>query len=264
ALGTGAGSPAAGPARDGSATASAPGGTVSAAFAASAPTAGPRSGGAATNAAAPGSASAEADGEARVRQLAEEAAREADALREASRAPVRAKDGEPLSLRFVMPDGADAEPLREVGRRIAAMLSAVGIGTEISEVPADEYFERHIASGEFDLALYSWPATAYPAVDTRPLFTKPVSIPGGQLLIEQNYARVGTDHIDQLLDRAAGALDEGEYHELLDDADARIWAAAGSLPLFQRPQLVAVHDDLAGVGAFGLATPRFQDIGFRR
>ncbi|KAB8165150.1 ABC transporter family substrate-binding protein [Streptomyces sp. 3MP-14] len=262
ALGTGTGT-----GRDGSATASAPDGTVSAAFAASAAgsaTAVADTSRSAANAAArPGAEEAE-DGEARVRQLAEDAAREADALREATRAPVRAKDGEPLSLRFVMPDGADAEPLREVGQRIAAMLAAVGIGTEISEVPADEYFERHIASGNFDLALYSWPATSYPAVDTRPLFTKPVSIPGGQLLIEQNYARVGTDHIDQLLDRAAGALDEGEYHELLDDADARIWAAAGSLPLFQRPQLVAVHDDLAGVGAFGLATPRFQDIGFRR
>lgn len=210
----------------------------------------------------PGLAAEEPEAEAR--RLADEAAREAGELRAVAGAPVRTRDGERLSLRFVMPDGADAEPLRQVGRRIAAMLAAAGIGTEISEVPADEYFERHIAAGNFDLALHSWPATAHPAVDARPLFTKPVSIPGGQLLIEQNYARVGTDHIDQLLDRAAGALDEDEYHQLLDDADARIWAAAGSLPLFQRPQLVAVHDDLAGVGAFGLATPRFQDIGFRR
>jgi len=45
--------------------------------------------------------------------------------------------------------------------------------------------------------------------------------------------------------------------------DARIWAAAGSLPLYQRLQLVAARSNLVNAGAFGLATPRYQDIGFR-
>ncbi|UED84369.1 ABC transporter family substrate-binding protein [Streptomyces profundus] len=194
---------------------------------------------------------------------AEEASREAARMAVAAEAPVRGKDGEALSLRFVVPDGTDAEPLRQVARRIAAMLSAVGIGTEFIEAPAAEFFDGYVVPGAFDLALYSWPASAFPATDATPVFSKPQSLPGGQLLIEQNYARMGTDHIDQLLDRAKGELDESEYHRLLDQADARIWAAAGSLPLYQRPQLVAVNGDLAGVGAFGLATPRFQDIGFR-
>ncbi|MFI7272476.1 ABC transporter family substrate-binding protein [Streptomyces sp. NPDC049879] len=204
------------------------------------------------------------DDAARTERRAEAAERRAAELAEAAATPPRTKDGAPLELRFVLPDGADAAPLRAAARRIAAMLATVGIRAVTAEVDADRYFEEHIATGDFDLALFSWPATAYPATDARPLFRKPRELPGGVLRVEQNYARIGTDYVDQLLDQAAGELDEKEHAALLDRADARIWAAAGSLPLYQRPQLVAVRDTLAGAGAFGLQTPRYQDIGHRR
>lgn len=47
-------------------------------------------------------------------------------------------------------------------------------------------------------------------------------------------------------------------------ADARIWAAAGSIPLYQRPELVAVKPGLVNAGAFGLGAPRYQDIGWKK
>jgi peptide/nickel transport system substrate-binding protein len=173
------------------------------------------------------------------------------------------KDGKTLTLRFVLPSGSGSQSLRSVGDKIAVMLEKIGIGTEITKVPDESYFKDHIASGEYDLALYSWPATAYPATDGRPIYAKPEPATDGSLLVEQNYTRVGTDHIDQLFDRAAAELDEKAARELMKQADARIWAAAGSIPLFQRPQLVAVDKKLANVGAFGFAAPRYQDIGFK-
>ncbi|MGW5068665.1 ABC transporter family substrate-binding protein [Streptomyces cyaneofuscatus] len=172
------------------------------------------------------------------------------------------KDGKTLTLRFVLPSGPGSQSLRGVGERIAAMLEKIGIGTEITKVPDESYFKDHIASGDYDLALYSWPATAYPATDGRPIYAKPEPATDGSLLVEQNYTRVGTDHIDQLFDQAVAELDEKAARELMKQADARIWAAAGSIPLFQRPQLVAVDKKLANVGAFGFAAPRYQDIGF--
>ncbi|MEW2068891.1 ABC transporter family substrate-binding protein [Streptomyces sp. NPDC007346] len=172
------------------------------------------------------------------------------------------KDGKTLTLRFVLPSGPGSQSLRGVGERIAVMLEKIGIGTEITKVPDESYFKDHIASGDYDLALYSWPATAYPATDGRPIYAKPEPATDGSLLVEQNYTRVGTDHIDQLFDQAVAELDEKASRELMKQADARIWAAAGSIPLFQRPQLVAVDKKLANVGAFGFATPRYEDIGF--
>ncbi|MET9929885.1 MULTISPECIES: ABC transporter family substrate-binding protein [unclassified Streptomyces] len=174
------------------------------------------------------------------------------------------KDGKALSLRFVLPSGPGSEPLRTVGDRIVRMLDAVGIRTEVTKVSDESFFKDHIASGDYDLALYSWPASAFPATDARPIFAKPEPASDGSLLVEQNYSRVGTDRIDQLFDQAAGTLDEEEALELVRQADARIWAAAGSIPLYQRPQLVAARADLVNAGAWGFAAPRYQDIGFQK
>ncbi|MFJ5828371.1 ABC transporter family substrate-binding protein [Streptomyces sp. NPDC093089] len=174
------------------------------------------------------------------------------------------KDGKALSLRFVLPSGPGSESLRAVGDRIVRMLDAVGIRTEVTKVSDESFFKDHVASGDYDLALYSWPASAFPATDARPIFAKPEPASDGSLLVEQNYSRVGTDRIDQLFDQAAGTLDEEEARELVRQADARIWAAAGSIPLYQRPQLVAAKADLVNAGAWGMAGPRFQDIGFKK
>ncbi|MFF8670900.1 ABC transporter family substrate-binding protein [Streptomyces sp. NPDC015242] len=173
-----------------------------------------------------------------------------------------AKNGKALTLRFVLPSGPGSRTLRTVADRITRMLQRVGIGTEISKVSDESYFKDHIASGQYDLALYSWPATAYPATDARPVYAKPVPAADGSLSVEQNYTRVGTDQVDQLFDEAVATLDEGKSRSLIRKADSRIWAAAGSIPLFQRPQLLAARTNLANAGAFGLGTPVYEDMGF--
>ncbi|MBT2398112.1 ABC transporter family substrate-binding protein [Streptomyces sp. ISL-100] len=175
-----------------------------------------------------------------------------------------AKDGKALTLRFVLPSGPGSESLRTVGEKIARMLERIGVRTDIVKVSDDSYFKDHVASGDYDLALYSWPATAYPATDARPIFAKPEPAADGSLVVEQNYTRVGTDHIDQLFDQAMTELDEKAARDLVKRADARIWAAAGSIPLFQRPELVAVKPEIVNAGAFGFAAPRYQDIGFKK
>ena len=173
-----------------------------------------------------------------------------------------AKDGKALTLRFVLPSGPGSEALRTVADRISGMLKKVGVGTDITKVSDESYFKDHIASGEYDLALYSWPTTAFPATDARPIYAKPVPAADGSLNVAQNYTRVGTDQVDQLFDQALATLDEKEARDLLRKADSRIWAAAGSIPLYQRPQLTAARDNLVNAGAFGFATPVYEDMGF--
>jgi len=180
----------------------------------------------------------------------------------AAAAPLLVKDGRPLSLRFVLPSGPGSQSLRAVGKRIARMLDRVGIRAEISTVGDAGYFKDHIASGQFDLALYSWPASAFPATDARPVHAKPVPAADGSLNVEQNFTRVGTDQVDQLFDQAVTELDAAESRSLIRRADARIWATAGSIPLYQRPQLTAARTDLANAGAFGFRTPFYEDMGY--
>lgn len=173
-----------------------------------------------------------------------------------------AKDGKPLTLRFVLPSGPGSQTLRTVADRISGMLRKVGIRTEISKVEDQSYFKDHIASGQYDLALYSWPASAFPATDGRPIYAKPVPAADGSLNVEQNYTRVGTDQVDQLFDQAMATLDERESRGLIRKADSRIWAAAGSIPLYQRPQLTAARKNVVNAGAFGFQTPVYEDMGF--
>ncbi|MFC8808858.1 ABC transporter family substrate-binding protein [Streptomyces anthocyanicus] len=179
----------------------------------------------------------------------------------AAAAPL-AKDGKELTLRFVLPSGPGSGTLRTVADRITDMLKEIGIGTRITKVPDESYFKDHIAAGEYDLALYSWPASAFPATDARPIYAKPVPAADGSLNVAQNYTRVGTDQVDQLFDRALATLDQKESRDLLRKADSRIWAAAGSVPLYQRPQLTAARKNLANAGAFGFGTPVYEDMGF--
>ncbi len=178
--------------------------------------------------------------------------------------PARAatKSGKALTLRFVLP--ANSPTLDGVGGQIARMLSAIGIRTEISKVDDASYFQDHIAAGDFDLALYSWPGSAYPTTDDTPIFAKPVPAPDGSLAVAQNYTRVGTDQIDQLLSRAGSELDASQSRSLTSKADSRIWAAAGSIPLYQRPEVVALRTTVANAGAFGFQTPVYQNLGFRK
>ncbi|MFK4545266.1 peptide/nickel transport system substrate-binding protein [Streptomyces tendae] len=180
---------------------------------------------------------------------------------DAAAAPL-AKDGKALTLRFVLPSGPGSETLRTVADRITDMLEEIGIGTEVTKVSDESYFKDHVAAGEYDLALYSWPASAFPATDARPIYAKPVPAADGSLNVAQNYTRVGTDQVDQLFDRAMTTLDQKEARDLLRKADSRIWAAAGSVPLYQRPQLVAARESLANAGAFGFETPVYEDMGF--
>lgn len=173
-----------------------------------------------------------------------------------------AKNGKPLTLRFVLPSGPGSQTLRAVADRISGMLQKVGIRTEITKVDDESYFKDHIASGQYDLALYSWPASAFPATDARPIFAKPVPAADGSLNVEQNYTRVGTDQVDQLFDQAVATLNDDESRELIRKADSRIWAAAGSIPLYQRPQLTAARKNVVNAGAFGFQTPIYEDMGF--
>ncbi|MBR7678621.1 ABC transporter family substrate-binding protein, partial [Streptomyces daliensis] len=116
------------------------------------------------------------------------------------------KDGKPLALRFVLPAGPGSGPIRATGERIADMLNGIGVRTQIKKVADESYFKDHIAAGEYDLALYSWPASAYPATDARPIFAKPRPAADGSLSVGHNYTRVGTDQIDQLFEQASGEL----------------------------------------------------------
>jgi peptide/nickel transport system substrate-binding protein len=173
---------------------------------------------------------------------------------------VRQKDGRPLQINFVIPSGLAAS--RQEAELIQNMLGQVGVRLLINTVPTNEFFDKFITAGQFDMTTFAWIGTPFPISSAKSIYVKPTKGPNGQLIIQQNYARVGSDEIDQLFDQAASELDHQKAIAIANRADALIWQEVHSIPLFQRPDLWAVNKNVANFGAFGFADRVYQDIGW--
>ncbi|WP_329583176.1 ABC transporter family substrate-binding protein [Kitasatospora sp. NBC_01250] len=167
-----------------------------------------------------------------------------------------------LELNLLYPDGSATA--RRTADALVAQLAPQGVTVHPKAAAPDSFVHDQLAAGDWDLALFSWPATAFPATDERPLYAKPQPGPDGKPVAGLNYGGAGTDEIDRLFDRAAAEPDQARRTALLQQADAAIWELGHSVPLYQRPDLVAVRAGVAGAGAYGFGWPRYQDLGFRR
>ncbi|MEY9947336.1 ABC transporter family substrate-binding protein [Kitasatospora sp. GAS1066B] len=167
-----------------------------------------------------------------------------------------------LELSLLYPDGSATA--RRTADALVAQLAPYGITVHPQAAAPDSFVRDHLATGDWDLALFSWPATAFPATDEQPLYAKPRPGADGKAVIGLNYGGAGTDEIDQLFAKAEAESDAVRQTALLQQADQRIWQLGHSVPLYQRPELVAVRTGVAGAGAYGFGWPRYQDLGFLR
>ena len=167
----------------------------------------------------------------------------------------RTKDGQELSVRFVIPSGVATSA--QEAQLVQSMLAEVGAAVQIETVDVDQFFENYILIGDYDMTVFSWIGTPFPISSSSSIYAEPQ---GEE--IQQNFARVGTPEIDEGFDQAAQELDPEAAREIANDVDAQIWDIVHSLTLYQRPDIWAVSDNLANFGAFGFASTRYEDIGF--
>ncbi|SEG61022.1 peptide/nickel transport system substrate-binding protein [Thermomonospora echinospora] len=167
----------------------------------------------------------------------------------------RVKDGRTLAVRFVVP--ATQHVSKREGELVQAMLARIGVRVDIRPVPTDDLFDRYVLPGNFDIVPFSWLGTPFPVSSNRAVFATPR---GGS--IQQNYSRIGSPALDAALDRAVAELDPVKVRRLVNEADRMVWRQATVLPLYQRPQLLAVRGDLANFGARGFYDLAYEDIGF--
>jgi glutathione transport system substrate-binding protein len=192
-----------------------------------------------------------------------DAARAAQLLDEAGwklEGKVRMKDGKPFELSIVIPSGITTS--RQESELIQNMLGSVGIALKIDVVPGPDFFDKYVTVGQFDLTVFSWIGTPFPISSSKSIYAKPKTNSQGGLDIQQNYARVGSDEIDNLFDAASTELDHAKAVEIANRIDTLIWTEVHSLTLYQRPELWPVKKGLANVGAFGFAAAVYEDIGW--
>ena len=107
--------------------------------------------------------------------------------------------------------------------------------------------------------MFSWLGGVFPISGSKSIYAKPTGDS-----IQQNYARVGSNELDALFDRATAEFDEQKSLELGNQIDTMIWNEVHSLTLYQRPEIVAAKANLANYGALGFAKAHYEDIGFTK
>jgi peptide/nickel transport system substrate-binding protein len=172
----------------------------------------------------------------------------------------RTKGGKTLEVRFVIPTGVPAS--KQEGELTQAMLKDVGIKLDIRAVPSDDFFDKYVIPGNYDITPFSWLGTPFPVSSAQSIYANPTKDSKGELQIQQNFARVGSKQIDDLMDKAEETLDRNQAFSFINQADKLIWDEVHSIIFYQRPQLTAVNKNLANVGSYGFAQPDYTKIGF--
>jgi glutathione transport system substrate-binding protein len=167
----------------------------------------------------------------------------------------RTKDGQSLTIRFVIPSGVTSSA--QESQLIQGMLAQVGADVQIETVPSGDFFEQYVNTGNFDFTVFAWLGTPFPISSTSSIYEQPQGED-----IQQNYARIGSQEIDDLFAQVTQELDPEKARETANQIDALIWEEVHSLTLYQRPDLIGANEKLANFGAFGFADVRYQDIGF--
>lgn len=175
---------------------------------------------------------------------------------------VRKKDGKPLAVRFVVPNGVASS--NQIAELVRAMLDGIGVRVDVLPVPTQEFFKQYIVPGNFELTVFSFIGKPFPISSSRPSYVSPKPGKNGELDFQQNFARIGTPQIDALFDQATSEFDEQKALDLANQIDAAIWGEVHSLTLYQRPDIAATRSQLANFGAFGFASVIYEDIGFTK
>lgn len=169
----------------------------------------------------------------------------------------RTKNGQQLKLQYVMSAGSSSASTDQA-QLVQAQLAQAGIVVQIQQVPANDYFEKYVNTGAFDLVSFRNVDEIFHSM-LFSTFQQPTSSQ-----VYGNYGRISTPEIQQLLTQAAQTTDTAKSNALYNQADVKIWEQVHSIELYQRPQITAVRAGLANFGASGLADWTYNTMGWTK
>ena len=166
------------------------------------------------------------------------------------------KNGKPLTLAITIPsETPNAKAEAEIAQ---STLAKAGIKLTLDTVPSNDFFPKYIDPGKFQLTTFTWIGTAFPVGSALSIFKYDPKNIG------QNYGQGGSTAINTLISNASSAATAAQENTLANTASKAMWANAAWLPLYQKPQAVAVNSTVFNVGANGFGTYTYENIGFKK
>jgi len=163
---------------------------------------------------------------------------------------IREKDNQKLVLNFTQI--ATVKASENEALQAQSMLKEIGIQLNIVTIPIPR-FGPTLSGNEFEIIAFSWIGTPYPFSGIKQLYGTDS---------ESNFAQLSLPEVDELAGQIATETDPEKRIDLANQADKIIWENVHTLPLYQRPELIAVRSDLANYGAFGLSSVQWENVGF--
>lgn len=166
---------------------------------------------------------------------------------------VREKDGRKLEIKDVM---YQQDTWIQMAQIMQNNLGKIGVKLNIETHPGNGLFTDIIDPGNFDVAQFSWEGSALPLIALTQIYAyNPDNLQG-------NKGRIGSPEINELIERTISELDPDKAIALANEVDLKVFEEGFSIPFVQSPGNVAVRDNLANYGAFGLASADYTKIGF--
>ena len=97
-----------------------------------------------------------------------------------------------------------------------------------------------LEAGGFQAALFAWVSTPFVS-SNQSIYYSPANGLG------QNYSRVGTPEIDDLLAKMVSEPDPTKAADLANQVDVALWDQMGTLPLYQKPTFIAFQSSIQNV-----------------
>jgi peptide/nickel transport system substrate-binding protein len=165
---------------------------------------------------------------------------------------IREKDGKKLQIKFSALVGVPAA--QNEALQTQDQLKDLGIKIDIVQVPADK-FGSTLSGHSFELMPFSWIGTPFAFANINQIFGT------GS---DSNYAQLSMPEVDKLTVQIKTETDKAKRIELANQAARIIWENVHTIPLYQRPELVATKTKLANYGAFGLTNVQWQNVGYQK
>lgn len=163
---------------------------------------------------------------------------------------IREKDGQKLIVQFTQI--ATVKASENEALQALSMLKETGIQLDVVTIPIAR-FGPTLTGKEFEIIAFSWIGTPYPFSSIKQIYGSESG---------SNFAQLSLPEVDELANQIAVETDPAKRIELANQADRIIWENVHTLPLYQRPELIATTSNLANYGAFGLSSVRWENVGF--
>ncbi|CAL9380896.1 ABC transporter family substrate-binding protein [Nocardiopsis dassonvillei] len=168
-------------------------------------------------------------------------------------------EGETLTLGWVASE--DMQLAKDEGDIVRDMLSQVGIEVDVQHVPGNALFSDYIVPGNYEMSTFVLVGSNPYPTDSAENYSGPFDEAGEDW--GNNTSFHSTQEINDLYDQLGQETDPARYAEIANEIDAAIWQEVLTIPMFERPGLYAMDENLRNWGEYGLAGSYvYEDIGW--